>query len=169
MQEISFVIGSVILWNQNLPAKNSELDETTMKRETESAGVLDSESRTLQNPIERAEEDQLGLNGRTIINDKEFICSSFKSVIIPDGVTQIGSCAFSLSDLESLELPSSLRIIGGSAFSDCSNLRRVEMKEGLESIGYYSFGNNTHLTDIYLPDGIQTVDCYAFLIIVEAA
>ena len=44
-------------------------------------------------------------------------------VVVPEGVTKIGSEAFTgLSSLESITLPDSVTQIGWSAFSGCKNL-----------------------------------------------
>ena len=65
---------------------------------------------------------------------------SVKQVIIGDGVTTIGSSAFSgCSSLTSLTIPNSVTDIGSSAFSGCSSLTSVTITNSVTTIGYYAF------------------------------
>ena len=65
---------------------------------------------------------------------------SVKQVIIGDGVTTIGSSAFSgCSSLTSLTIPNSVTDIGSSAFSGCSSLTSVTIGNSVTTIGYYAF------------------------------
>ena len=65
---------------------------------------------------------------------------SVKQVIIGDGVTTIGSSAFSgCSSLTSLTIPNSVTDIGSSAFSGCSSLTSVTIGNSVTEIGYYAF------------------------------
>ena len=67
-------------------------------------------------------------------------CSSLTSVVIPEGVTSIGSSAFSrCSSLTSVTIPSSVTLIGNHAFRYCSGLTSVVIPEGVTSIGNYAF------------------------------
>lgn len=62
-------------------------------------------------------------------------CNSLKSVQLPDGLKEIGLRTFRASGLESVETPTSVRIIHQSAFCMCENLRKVVLNEGLEVLG----------------------------------
>ena len=70
-------------------------------------------------------------------------CSSLIEVELPDGIEEIGIDAFCGTGLESLVMPSSVRIIHQGAFCDCPNLEEVVLNEGLEALG----------TDEYPDDG----------------
>lgn len=61
----------------------------------------------------------------------------------PTTITKIGTFAFTGSALESLTLPSSLKILDWSAFSNCSNLKTVKVENGtkLERIGTSAFAD----------------------------
>ena len=52
-----------------------------------------------------------------------FECCGIKSIILPDGMTEIGGYAFShCKDLVSMDIPSSITSIGKYAFFDCDQL-----------------------------------------------
>jgi len=62
------------------------------------------------------------------------------SLVISEGVTTIGYCAFyGFNKLETLTLPSTLVDIGAYAFYGCSALSEAIIPESLESIGIYAF------------------------------
>ncbi|WP_277465111.1 leucine-rich repeat domain-containing protein [Parabacteroides sp. PF5-6] len=91
-------------------------------------------------------------------NDRE----SITSVIIKEGVTNLGTYAFYLlSSLTSVSLPQGLTSIREKAFSQCINLSNITLPEGLTSIGNYVF-YNTPLTSITIPGSVNTIGDYAF-------
>jgi len=49
-------------------------------------------------------------------------CRALSSVLLPDGLEFIDTCAFRFSGLEKIALPASVRAIGDSAFGYCENL-----------------------------------------------
>lgn len=81
-------------------------------------------------------------------------CSNLTSVAIPDSVTRIGSRAFdSCSSLTSITIPDSVTSIGNYAFYDCSSLSRITVGTGVKEIGGEAFTRCTmymkvHITDI---------------------
>lgn len=78
-----------------------------------------------------------------------------------EGLTRIGSMAFTESGIRSATLPSSLKTIGSSAFSG-SALRSVEIKEGLTAIHSETFYNCSNLESVILPSSLRTIGAYAF-------
>jgi tetratricopeptide (TPR) repeat protein len=96
-----------------------------------------------------------------------------KNVVIPATisgvrVTSIGSSAFTKKGLRSVVIPDGItEIIGGEyfheggTFSD-NNLTSVSIGKGLKIIPSYAFTGNNHLTTLSIPDGITEIDDYAF-------
>ena len=78
----------------------------------------------------------------------------FKSVYIPDSVTNIGEQAFwGCGYLEKITLPESLITIGNWAFSDCKALTKVTIPKSVTSIGTGVFNYCTSLTNINVDAG----------------
>ena len=73
--------------------------------------------------------------------DAFYSCRYLKSVVIPEGVTEIGITAFyDCSSLDSISLPNSLKNIGSLAFYGCDKLKDDSK---LNNNGYY-VGNETN-------------------------
>ena len=110
---------------------------------------------------------------------------SIKSILLPEGLTSIGSWAFGyLENLDSITLPRSLQSIGsdafygsglraitipgsvtdmgGQAFQNCDKLASVTLEEGLTSLGTSAFQNCTALTEITIPESMVTIKSGAF-------
>ncbi len=107
-----------------------------------------------------------------------------RKVIIGDGVTNIGSCAFwgcgvigaeisssvtaignsafRDSRIIAVNIPSSVKTIGDSAFRECQNLSSVTVSEGVETINQNAFRSCASLTSIVLPSSIGEVGSAAF-------
>ena len=83
-------------------------------------------------------------------------CSGLTSVTIPEGVTSIGGAAFDgCSGLTSITIPSSVTSIGSGAFSGCRGLTSVyTYMETPPSISSSTFSNRTNAT-LYVPYGCK--------------
>lgn len=84
------------------------------------------------------------------------------SVEIPSSVTTIGNNAFHSSRIISVDIPSSVKTIGDSAFFNCKNLSSVTVDNGVETIGPNAFRACASLYDIALPSSIGEVGTAAF-------
>ena len=84
------------------------------------------------------------------------------SAKIPSSVTTIGNSAFRGSSLISVDIPSSVRTIGDSAFQECQNLSSATVPEGVQTIGQNAFRSCTSLVSIALPASIEEVGAAAF-------
>ena len=90
-------------------------------------------------------------------------CSNLTSISIPEGVTSIGSFAFyGCSGLTSIILPSTLTSIGSDAFNACTSLTSITIPEGVTKIGGSTFYRCTSLTSITIPEGVTSIGNYAF-------
>ncbi len=122
----------------------------------------------------------------TTIGTGAFMDSSVKSVILPDTVKSIKSCAFEDCDklqflripdgvtaieasvflncisLTEVAIPDSVTVIGDQAFNSCRSLTKVRIPEGTVEIGSYAFVGCESLTSVTLPEGLQTLGENAF-------
>ena len=69
------------------------------------------------------------------------LLKQIRTVVIEEGVTEIGE----------------------NAFSDCSSLSEISLPESLTSIGYYVFYSCNSLKEITIPRGVTTIEENAFL------
>lgn len=91
--------------------------------------------------------------------------SEFKhveKVIIPSSVREISSEAFIKTNLNEIELPSSIEIIGESAFSYCENLKTVEFKGDIGKIEKNLFYNCFSLETVKMPNSSRSIEENAF-------
>ena len=97
-------------------------------------------------------------------------CRSLRTVSFPDGLQEIGLRAFEDSGLESVTLPSSVRVIRQGAFRKCRRLGIAVLNEGLEVLGtdenqngdQYGVFEESSLSTITLPSTLRRIECSAF-------
>ena len=119
-------------------------------------------------------------------------CSGLESITIPSSVNSIGSSAFSgcsnlnytvyqngkylgnsdnpylyLADVvdksvTSFTIPTTTRLIGESAFEDCSSLESITIPEGVTSIGSWAFSGCDSLESITIPSSVTSIGLSAF-------
>ncbi len=97
--------------------------------------------------------------GVTRIGSEAFSgCSSLQSVVIPAGVTRIGSEAFDgCSSLQSVVIPQGVTQIGSKAFSGCSSLQSVVIPQGVTKIGSSAFWHCSSLLSVEIPEGVTGI------------
>lgn len=88
---------------------------------------------------------------------------ALKKIVVKEGVTSIGSYAFSFDlSVTDVTLPSSLKAIGNDAFLGCHGLTSVVIPEGVTSIGAYAFWRCTSLQTITVPASATKFGDHAF-------
>lgn len=104
--------------------------------------------------------------GVTEIGDYAFAkCSSLQTMTIPASVTTMGTGVFhnctSLSKVTFAE-GSSLDVISGGMFQDCTALKNVQIPDSVTNIGGSAFQNCSALESIVIPEGVTKIQRYAF-------
>ena len=85
-----------------------------------------------------------------------------KTVIIEEGLTEIGYTFSANPYIESITIPSTMTRIIDSAFDSCEKLKTVNLSPGLKIIESSAFRNCRSLTSIEIPEGVTTVVNDAF-------
>ena len=94
------------------------------------------------------------------IGDRAFAGCGFDSIIMSDGLTEIGDYAF--ADIYCpVTLPDTLEKIGSFAFSG-AYLDNIAIPQNVKEIGVGAFKDCEQLTTISLPGGIETIAAAAF-------
>ncbi len=101
-------------------------------------------------------------NGVTSIGACAFWNCGVLSVESSSSVTTIGNSAFRGSSIISITIPSNVKTISDNAFRGCQNLSLVTFSEGVETIGQNAFSACTSLTSVALPASIGEVGDAAF-------
>ena len=86
-----------------------------------------------------------------------------KNTIIPEGITTIGSSAFSACDgITSVTLPNSVTSICELAFGNCFNLTSITIPKNVVIIARLAFDACSSLTSITIPEKVTTIGESAF-------
>ena len=86
-----------------------------------------------------------------------------KTVVIPDGVTEIGICAFyGRKSLKEIIIPGGVTKIGAAAFDGCKSLEKVVIPDSVTEIGDDAFNGCTSLKEINIPGSVKKIGGGAF-------
>ncbi len=84
-------------------------------------------------------------------------------VMIEDGVTSVGACAFKdCTALETVVISDSVTTIGNEAFRGCKSLKDLTLGMSVKSINYAAFRDCARLSSIVLSKNISTIGSDAF-------
>lgn len=90
-------------------------------------------------------------------------CQNLTTVVtLPATLEKIGEDAFHYSSITSIEIPNTVRTIGMSAFSMCTNLASANLPTALTTINYGLFSGCSKLTSINIPEHVKTIGGAAF-------
>lgn len=91
---------------------------------------------------------------KTIGNAAFSRCPNLKTVIIDEGLIQLGMCCFGgCPELVDIQLPDSLEIVDNFVFAQCWALEEVKFGTKLKSIGMRAFYGCQSLSKITVPGG----------------
>ena len=101
---------------------------------------------------------RLVVSGKGAITSGGWITGNVNAVIVEDGITSIGSSAFSsMSNLKTVTIRDTVTTIDSEAFSYCSNLKSVTIGKGIRTIDYNAFSSCSALETV-------TIDNYEMLV-----
>ena len=88
---------------------------------------------------------------------------SIKSIIIPEGYTQLGRYSFKgCENLISVTLPDTINEIPDHCFEDCRQLEEIILPDSIVKIGNFAFMGCKKLRNIKFPKELTTIESYAF-------
>lgn len=90
-------------------------------------------------------------------------CTNLRNFHVPTNLSVISAGAFRASGLMSIVLPEGLQEIGSYAFEGCKALAAVSFPKSLKKIGKEAFANCWALKSVLLYDNIRVVDKGAFM------
>lgn len=94
-------------------------------------------------------------------NAKDSDDTKIKSLIIEDGIEEIGGAAFRNNLIEEVIIPDSVKVIGAGAFSNCESLKKVTLSKNLTKIMPSTF-YGCPITELTLPEGLTEIGMRAF-------
>ena len=90
-------------------------------------------------------------------------CENLRSIVIPEGVTEIGYNAFyGCENLQSFIIPKGVTKIGPLAFSGCHNLRSIVIPESVNEIEIKAFSGCKNLQSVVIPESVNKIGNGAF-------
>lgn len=93
---------------------------------------------------------------------ESFALSGLETIELEEGLTVLGETAFGGTNIKSIEIPGSIKIIPSGVFSLCGKLETVILNAGIEKIEVQAFRKNTSLTEIVIPNTVTACSEFAF-------
>ena len=111
-----------------------------------------------------SEADVVIPDGITTIGSSAFRnCTAQKNIVLPESITKIEHAAFAgCVNLQSIVIPNSIKNITFMMFCGCTNLHTVILPPDLKGIGGSAFSECKNLTNIQIPQAITHIDSMAF-------
>ena len=152
------------------------LTTVTLSKSVSSIDEVFSGCTTITNfIIDEENENYSAVPGSPILYNKtqtayRYICGQLSGEhVIPDGVTEISAHVFENQfALTKVVIPTSIKVIGDYAFSNCTSLVEVVFNDSesspsqLTSFGTYAFNKCGALTTVSLPAALTTIPNYTF-------
>ena len=99
----------------------------------------------------------------TEINDIAFCNCSLTKITIPGSVRRINKWTFAnCRFLLSIIISEGVTDIGNNAFQECKSLKSISLPNGIQSIGFWAFDSCISLKEIVIPDSVTSIGKGAF-------
>ena len=186
---VQAILFPTVYWSKDVitPEKNKsietlDLGEATMENLTSDAFIYKSNNNQLANmtsltlPLtkmtsvysesEKAYVQKMVLPSQVLNNYSKYTpgegSANLVTVTIPEGYDRLADKALYGNDkITTFNLPSTLKLIGNSAFENCVALASITLNDGLENIGKHAFVG-TALTKINFPSTLRIINDAAF-------
>lgn len=87
-------------------------------------------------------------NSLTLLDSEAFLGTAIESIVIPNGVKELGAVFSECEKLVSITLPAGFEGFVGNTFAGCTSLKSLTLPKSLERIGMYTFYGCSALTDL---------------------
>ena len=84
------------------------------------------------------------------------------TISIPNSVSVIDQAAFFATGLTSVTIPEGVTLISGAVFEGCQSLRSVSIPSSVNKIQYAAFNGCNSLEEIIIPDGVTEIEWNVF-------
>ncbi|MCI9211045.1 MAG: leucine-rich repeat protein [Eubacterium sp.] len=158
----------LVCWRgMDVSAEETEIDTSAFKYEENADGTINvtdcnekEETLVIPSEIDGKRVRAVKLN---FDNDRWESECQIKRLVISEGIRDIMRNAFyNCKSLEQVVFPSTLKMIGDYAFSDCVNIKYVNLPEGLIDIGKEAFHGCRSLESISFPRNLKKLGECAF-------
>lgn len=123
---------------------------------------------------------------KSIKNSAFFECSKITSLVIEEGIEEIGDQAFQgctrlktvslpntlitcgiqdfalCKNLETVNIPTSLTVLPNAMFRECTSLKTIDIPANIETIGEYAFYICSSLTTVHFHEGLKNINSSVF-------
>lgn len=112
-----------------------------------------------------------GLNRNSFVNLADFIIvddevvkyiGTSRVTTVPNFITKIGENAFSNSEVERVNLPPNLKLIGKNSFTWCENLKEIIIPDSVQMIDDGAFSNCNGMESVKFPSSLIFIGANAF-------
>ena len=88
--------------------------------------------------------------------------SRFIRIKLNEGLVSIGDYAFAGSDIDYIEIPSSVSFLGSGIFAWCRKLKHIVLPDAMDTIPFRMFDECESLKSISLPSRLKIIGSHAF-------
>ena len=97
-----------------------------------------------------------------VVDAGAFAKTGIEEIVIPDGVTFLGSCFSNCHKLKKVKLSKNIKEIHALIFERCENLESIEIPVGVEAIGMDAFEGCSALREVIGGENVRTIESNAF-------
>lgn len=130
------------------------------EKEADTIGIIGVKDKSIKNVVIPSK-----IDGKTVvrIHKEAFQKSDIESIVMPDTVKVIDNNAFeSCKKLSKVTLPNNISQINDFTFFECESLEEIQLPNSVEILGADAFGECTSLKKINVPASLNEVDDFAF-------
>ncbi|MBQ9131275.1 MAG: leucine-rich repeat protein, partial [Clostridia bacterium] len=95
-------------------------------------------------------------NTLKVIGGCAFSCSQLETINLHMGIREIGGDAFCATKIKSIVFPGTVEILEGGLFAHCEQLEQVIIQDGIKHIGWLAFDRCPNLKTVVFPNTLES-------------